>query len=57
MAWLRQAHRAGAQVLIGDPGRSYLPRDRLRKITEYQVPVTRDLEDADIKNTAVWVVA
>jgi predicted nicotinamide N-methyase len=47
----------GVLVLIGDPGRSYLPKDKLRKIAEYQVPVTRDLEDADIKNTAVWVVA
>ena len=51
----RAAH--GALVLIGDPGRSYLPKDKLRKLAEYQVPVTRDLEDADIKNTAVWTVA
>jgi predicted nicotinamide N-methyase len=47
----------GATVLIGDPGRSFLPKDRLRKIAEYQVPVSRDLEDADIKLTAVWVLA
>jgi predicted nicotinamide N-methyase len=51
------AHAArGVTVLLGDPGRSYLPKDRLRKIAEYQVPVTRDLEDAEIKNTAVWVL-
>jgi predicted nicotinamide N-methyase len=56
-AFLGAQAAQGAAVLIGDPGRSYLPRDRLRKITEYQVPVTRDLEDADIKNTAVWTVA
>lgn len=47
----------GATVLIGDPGRSYLPKDRLRKLAEYQVPVTRELEDAEIKNTAVWTLA
>ena len=46
----------GATVLIGDPGRSFLPKDRLRKIAEYQVPVSRELEDADIKSTAVWVI-
>ena len=46
----------GATVLIGDPGRSFLPKDRLRKIAEYQVPVSRELEDADIKNTAVWEI-
>jgi predicted nicotinamide N-methyase len=46
----------GALVLIGDPGRSFLPKDKLRRIAEYSVPVTRDLEDADIKKTAVWMV-
>jgi predicted nicotinamide N-methyase len=46
----------GAMVLIGDPGRSYLPKDKLHKIAEYKVPVTRDLEDAEIKNTAVWTL-
>ena len=44
----------GATVLIGDPGRSYLPRDKLRRVAEYSVPVTRDLEDMEIKQTAVW---
>jgi len=48
----RAAH--GATVLIGDPGRSYLPRDKLRRIADYSVPVTRDLEDTEIKQTAVW---
>jgi predicted nicotinamide N-methyase len=56
-AFLSAQAARGATVLIGDPGRSYLPKDRLRKIADYQVPVTRDLEDADIKNTAVWTVA
>jgi predicted nicotinamide N-methyase len=44
----------GATVLIGDPGRSYLPRDRMRRLADYSVPVTRDLEDTEIKRTAVW---
>lgn len=44
----------GTTVLIGDPGRSYLPRDRLHRIADYSVPVTRDLEDTEIKQTAVW---
>jgi predicted nicotinamide N-methyase len=44
----------GAAVLIGDPGRSYLPRGKLRRIADYSVPVTRDLEDTEIKQTAVW---
>ncbi len=53
-AWLLKAHQSGTLVLIGDPGRSYLPKDKLTKRAEYNVPVTRDLEDAEIKRTAVW---
>jgi predicted nicotinamide N-methyase len=51
LAWLRQSN---AEILIGDPGRSYLPKSELKKIAEYSVPVSRDLEDAEIKLTAVW---
>ena len=53
-AWLGEARRAGAAVLIGDPGRSYLPKDELCRLADYAVPVSRDLEDAEIKHTAVW---
>jgi len=45
---------AGARVLIGDPGRTYLPKERLTRLAEYSVPVTRELEDLEIKRTAVW---
>ena len=44
----------GATVLVGDPGRSYLARERLEAIAEYRVPVTRALEDAEVKRTSVW---
>lgn len=52
--WLQRAEAQGSKVLIGDPGRSYLPKEKLEKIAEYNVPVTRDLEDAEIKRSAVW---
>ena len=52
--WLSEAQARGIPSLIGDPGRSYLPKDKLEKLAEYNVPVTRDLEDAEIKKTAVW---
>jgi len=54
LAWLRLAQGQGARVFIGDPGRSYLPKAQLEKLAEYNVPVTRDLEDAEIKKTSVW---
>ena len=52
--WLLKAEARGIQCLIGDPLRSYLPRRSIEKIAEYLVPVTRELEDTDIKRTAVW---
>lgn len=55
--WLHALHRRGATVLIGDPGRTYLARNLLAPIAEYQVPVTRDLEDMEIKRTSVWTFA
>ena len=56
MAWLAAARAAGAVVLIGDPGRSYFPRTGLTKLAEYQVPTTRELEDMEVKKTAVWTL-
>ena len=55
-AWIEGA-AATARVLIGDPGRSYLPRDRLERLAEYSVPTTRALEDLAIKRTGVWTLA
>ena len=53
-AWLKLAREQGALVLIGDPGRSYLPKSALTHVIDYNVPVTRELEDSEIKRTAVW---
>lgn len=52
--WLRQLAGEGKLVLVGDPGRAYLPKDRLEEQATYQVPVTRALEDSEIKKTTVW---
>lgn len=52
--WLEALARRGALVLVGDPGRSYLPRERLVAVATYQVKTTRDLEDAEVKRTTVW---
>ena len=54
VAFLDRHAAAGARVLIGDPGRTYLPKERLTRLAEYSVPVTRELEDLEIKRTAVW---
>jgi predicted nicotinamide N-methyase len=49
--------RTGGRILVGDPSRSFFPPERFRKIVEYAVPVTRELEDYEIKNSAVWAFA
>ncbi|MCU4178577.1 class I SAM-dependent methyltransferase [Bosea sp. BH3] len=54
IAWLTALSARGATVLIGDPGRSYLPKAGLEAIATYEVPVTRALEDAEIKRSSVW---
>ncbi|MCQ1837374.1 class I SAM-dependent methyltransferase [Neorhizobium galegae] len=55
--WLTRLAREGKLVLVGDPGRSYFPKDRLEQLAVYQVPVTRALEDSEVKKTTVWQVA
>jgi len=52
--WFAHLADEGKQVIVGDPGRSYLPKDRLTPLATYQVPVTRALEDSEIKKTTVW---
>jgi predicted nicotinamide N-methyase len=52
--WFAGLVRRGATVLVGDPRRTYLALDRLESIAEYGVPVSRELEDSEIKRTGVF---
>jgi len=52
--WLQTLAARGVDALIGDPGRTYLARDRLLQQAEYSVPVTRALEDSEIKRSGVY---
>ncbi|SCX29372.1 class I SAM-dependent methyltransferase [Agrobacterium rosae] len=52
--WFSVLARQGVTVLVGDPGRAYLPKDKLEACATYEVPVTRALEDSEIKKTTVW---
>lgn len=57
LTFVQTARAKGAEILVGDPRRSYFPKESFRKLAEYSVPVTRDLEDMEIKHTAVWRLA
>jgi predicted nicotinamide N-methyase len=52
--WFETLSTSGVGIIIGDPGRNYLPKKRLTQLAVYEVPVTRALEDADVKRTTVW---
>jgi predicted nicotinamide N-methyase len=52
--WFSTLAARGATVLVGDPGRAYCPRGRMEALATYAVPVTRALEDSEVKKTTVW---
>jgi predicted nicotinamide N-methyase len=51
--FLDEAVAAGVEVLVGDPGREYLPRRRVTALATYDVPETADLEGRAVTPTAV----
>ena len=51
MAWLG---RSGARVLLGDPGRAYLPQEGWVELAAYDIPTTRDLEGVESKRVRVF---
>lgn len=54
VGWFESLAARDITVLVGDPGRSYRPTDRLEALATYEVPVTRALEDSEVKRTTVW---
>jgi predicted nicotinamide N-methyase len=54
--WLRRLAARGALVLLGDPGRAYLPSEGVVERARYFVPTSRELEDCDCRETVIWQV-
>ena len=54
--WLAALAGRGSRVLLGDPGRAYLPANRLRERARYLVPTSRELEGRDTRDGVVWQV-
>jgi predicted nicotinamide N-methyase len=54
--WLRSLAQTGCLVLLGDPGRAYLPAQDLRERARYTVATSRDLEDREECDGIVWQV-
>ena len=55
LPFLRWAAGRGALVLVGDPGRAYLPTGLIERAT-YDVPVLEALESVPVRHTTVWQV-
>jgi predicted nicotinamide N-methyase len=54
LGFLRRASQAGAEVLLADPGRAFLPREELSEVESYDIPVIRALEDMGEKQVSVY---
>jgi predicted nicotinamide N-methyase len=56
LPWLERVRAAGIDVLIGDPGRRYLPTAALEEVARYEVRTTTELEDLALKTGHVYVL-
>ncbi|WP_347057106.1 50S ribosomal protein L11 methyltransferase [Blastococcus sp. HT6-30] len=56
LPFLEAARARGVEVLVGDPGRVYLPEDRLQSLAAYDVPDTEPSpgRPAPVRRTTVW---
>jgi predicted nicotinamide N-methyase len=54
LPWLRRAEGHGSDVLVGDPGRRYLPSAELVELAAYDVRTTTELEDLELKEGRVY---
>jgi predicted nicotinamide N-methyase len=54
LPWLQRARDRGIEVLVGDPGRAYLPIDDLRELAAFEVRTTSELEDLDRTTARVY---
>ena len=56
LPWLHRARDRGIDVLVGDPGRRYLPTDELVELASYDVRTTTELEDLERKQGRVYAL-
>ncbi len=56
LPWLQRAGAAGIAVIVGDPGRRYLPSDDLVELAVYQVRTSTELEDLEHKEGRAYAL-
>ncbi|MDR3435936.1 50S ribosomal protein L11 methyltransferase [Telmatospirillum sp.] len=55
-AWLRRCAATGADVLMADPGRAYLPHTGLLKMAAYTIACSLELEDRTSRDAVVYKI-
>ncbi|EPY02833.1 class I SAM-dependent methyltransferase [Magnetospirillum fulvum] len=55
--WLKSLAASGARVVLADPGRAYLPRTGLRRIADYSVVTSLELEDRSQREVSIYTLA
>jgi len=55
--WLKSLASAGAKVVLADPGRAYLPRTGLRRLADYNVVTSLELEDRSQREVSIYTLA
>lgn len=56
LPWLQRARERGVDVLLGDPGRRYLPVDALVELAAYEVRTTSELDDLGLRQGRVYAL-
>lgn len=54
ISWFRLLAAQGTTVIIGDPGRAYLPQSGKERLASYVVPTSLDLEEHERRETTIW---
>lgn len=57
LSFLREMHRSGADVLVADPGRPFLPAAALTALVSYEIPVLSVIEETSVKTVTVYRLA
>jgi predicted nicotinamide N-methyase len=56
LPWLQRASAVGIEVVVGDPGRRYLPTDALVELAAYRVRTSTELEDLELKEGRAYAL-
>ncbi|CCG42925.1 class I SAM-dependent methyltransferase [Magnetospirillum molischianum] len=57
LPWLKNLAASGAKVILADPGRAYLPRIGLRRLADYSVVTSLELEDRNLREVSIYTLA